>query len=104
MNSLKPLPAYYGSLRDMPVGQQLYIKKKMASGLTRHCLCEFVRIERGYVVGKVLAVVDSKYFIDNNTGEVRARAKDCFMFLKVKLPWASCHWFPSLDEPALKEL
>lgn len=97
---MRPIPAYYGSLRDMPVGQQLYIKVKHSSGLTRYCLCEFVKIDRGYVVGKVLAVVDSKFSL---TSEVRARAKNCFMFLKLEQSWATCQWFASLDEPALKK-
>lgn len=99
-------PAYMGTLRKMPVGQLLYIKKSN-KGFSVDYLCEFVGIDpRGNVVGKVIANHSAySHLRSKDVGlEIKARSNCCFLFLRGGQSWPSCRWFPSLDAPALKGL
>lgn len=99
--------AYYGTFRDMPVGQLFYIQKANG-GYPMDYQCEFVTVDaRGYIVAKIVANHSSAKYLRNDKSligyELKARAKECYLFLKANLSHNTNHWFPSLDMPALKK-
>lgn len=98
--------AYYGTLRDMPIGTRLYY----ANGNVRY-LCEMQGVNaRGFVVVKaVLDVTRSQNRAPRQQENIKTRAKNLFLwaYQRPKLftlsePWPSCQWFTDLDTPALK--
>lgn len=93
------------SFKQMSEGDKFFVRVSK-SGFSQSALCEFVTVEKGMVVGKVLKHYfpkghsPFKELTEGNT--IHKRAKNCFLWYQGERDqWARCHWFTSLDAPVL---
>lgn len=91
------------TLREFQEGDTLYIRKVVRD----YCYayhCKFLRLDKGVVVAEILNT--DRDFNKREIGSpIRARAKACYLWGKreeaPQMKWGRCHWFVSLDEPAV---
>jgi len=85
-------------LRRFGAGDSLYVQQTR-SGFTQYYLCEFIRLEKGTVVVRVVEREAS--YVPRQVGDViRTRAKSCYLWGKDSVTQDSrCHWFKNLDNP-----
>lgn len=92
------------SLRNFVKGNTIYISK-INNDFSHIYFCEFVGLEKGMVVARILGV-DTSWEKHKIGEEIRSRARNCFLWGVDKRmgtrshPWKRCHWFKSLDSEA----
>lgn len=91
------------SFKQMSEGDKFFVRVSK-SGFSQSALCEFVTVEKGMVIGKVLihyfprGHAPFEELAEGNT--IRKRAKNCFLWYQGESEhWPRYHWFKSLNEP-----
>lgn len=89
------------ALKDFTSYDTIYIQKNVR-GFAYNYLCQFVKVERGIVMGRVLDVDKSSGAPLEYNDIITARASRCYLygrFPEDEIKWNFCHWFKDSKTP-----